>query len=221
MSHVSLYNVGQCLHCIQSHGFCVYMAILVQYANGVPGVKFSLDKSEITIGRGLANDISIDDEFVSKQHAVIQLIQDEDTSAITCILIDNNSTNHTYVNNIKISAHKLDENDKVYIGQNEFRFSSESAPSVELQNTYNGFFADDAPGLMHAKVMQTTLPTTPFKEIAPKTSGFSEMLFEGYEVEEMPETKHQLGNILPSVDDISHKSGNADNKRFSRRLSLI
>ena len=221
MSHISLYNVGQYLHCIQSHRFCVCMAILVQYANGVPGVKFSLDKTEITIGRDLANDISIDDEFVSKQHAVIQLIQDEDTSKITCILFDNNSTNHTYVNNIKISAHQLDENDKVYIGQNEFRFSSESASPVELQNTYNGFYADDAPGLMHAQVMKVTLPTTPFEEITPKTSGLSEMLFEGYEAEEMPDTKHQLEKIVPSTGNISHKSENDDNKRFSRRLSLI
>lgn len=219
MSLLLLYNVGQFLHYRNYTGYMGHMAILVQYANGVPGVKFALDKTEITIGRGLENDISIDDEFVSKQHAVIQLIQDEVTSEILCILIDNNSTNHTYVNNVKISAHQLDENDKVYIGQNEFRFSLESVSPV--QNTGSGFDLN-APGLMHSNVVQVGLPTTPFDEIAPNTSGFSEMLFEGHEADEMADTKHQLEKIIPSADvNIASKSKNDDNKRFSRRLSLI
>lgn len=140
------------------------MAILIQYANGVPGVKFSLDQAEITIGRGLENDISIDDEFISKKHAVIQLVHDEISSELVCILIDNASTNHTYVNNVKVSAHQLAENDKVYIGQNEFRFSTESVCSSEPSNTRRDIFVDYEPTLVQAKIEQAaSLPTTPFE----------------------------------------------------------
>ena len=170
------------------------MAILVQYANGVPGVKFSLDKPEITIGRGLDNDISVDDEFVSKNHAVIQLIQDEVSSEMVCVLIDNESTNHTYVNNIKVSAHKLDENDKVYIGQNEFRFSVEPSSSAQLNTTQRGFFADDAPGLIHAHIDENPITTM---------------------------TTHHEAVTTALDEELSTKIDTDVNKRFSRRLSLL
>ena len=171
------------------------MAILVQYANGVPAVKFSLDKSEITIGRGLDNDISVDDEFVSKNHAVIQLIKDEVSSEMVCVLIDNESTNHTYVNNIKVSAHKLDENDKVFIGENEFRFSLESSTSEQFNITTHGFFADDAPGLIHAHIESNPITTTA--------------------------TRHKAVTIALDEEEFSTKIDTDANKRFSRRLSLL
>lgn len=200
------------------------MAILIQYANGVPGVKFVLDQAEITIGRALTNDISIDDEFVSKHHAVIQLVQDEATSQIVCILIDNESTNHTYVNNVKVSAHQLDENDKVYIGQNEFRFSAESAAHTGLDATYSGFFADDAPGLMHAKIEQSILPTASFEEFSAQLTSLSDLSFAGYD-EEITLTQDQRGKTVPTIaiadTPLVRKPENDENKRFSRRLSLL
>jgi len=192
------------------------MAILIQYANGVPGVKFALDHPEISIGRALTNDISIDDEFVSKHHAIIQLIKDEVTSEVVCILIDNNSTNHTYVNNVKVAAHQLDENDKIYIGQNEFRFSAEYV-------SVSDFYTDDAPGLMHAKVM-SALPVTGFDPITSRLPNLSDIHSDKY-LKEISGTRLLLENIYPTVDitdtKISLKPESDENKRFSRRLSLI
>lgn len=195
------------------------MATLVQYANGVPGVKFSLDKSEITIGRGLDNDISIDDEFVSKRHAVIRVIEDELTSDIHCLLIDSNSTNYTFVNNRKVNIHRLDEKDKIFIGQNEFCFSLESVSPLELGRNQSGYYDDDSPGLMHERLQKAALTTTRITEQNPDI---------------IPDSPP--GNI--SFDDLSTNTltGYADNsiastteseesldknKRFSRRLTLI
>jgi len=198
---------------------CV-MAILIQYANGVPGVKFSLDNPEITIGRALDNDISIDDEFVSKRHAIIQLVEDELTSTTHCILIDNESTNHTYVNNMEVSAHRLDENDKIFIGQNEFRFLPDSVPSTELGSTQNGFFADDAPGLMHESVTKAARTTTRLDNSTPR---FSDVALDGYSVDELSGThRFEVGvNSTDSTDEATSDSQNNKNsKRFSRRLTF-
>ena len=201
------------------------MAILIQYANGVPGVKFSLDAEEVTIGRALDNDICVDDEFVSKRHAVIQLIQDESNSRLDCILIDADSTNHVYVNGVKITAHRLEEKDKIHIGQNEFRFSTESISPIELGQSYSGFFNDEAPGLMHAKVQQANAPTSRLDAVKSTTTTFTDVPLDGYDVEELSDTRHQIDNIIDAADvsdqeDIDNSLADK-NKRFSRRLSLI
>lgn len=188
------------------------MAILIQYANGVPGVKFLLDKNEITIGRGLDNDISIDDEFVSKQHAVIHLIEDELTARMDCILIDNNSTNHTYINNTPITAHRLDEHDKIFIGQNEFRFLPESPVAFEFGSTVNGFI-EEAPGLMHAKIMGENAERDTSKL-------FQRIPLRQRAEDELTDTKCQLQFANEPVDALD-QSADQIKKRFSRRLSLL
>ncbi len=201
------------------------MAILIQYANGVPGVKFSLDSEEITIGRALDNDISIDDEFISKKHAVIQLMHDELTDRVDCILVDNDSTNHIYVNNKKVSAHRLEENDRIHIGQNEFRFSFESIPQLDAAQAISHFVADEAPGLMHAKALADTERMSKQSEHKPT---FTDVPLEGYEVEDLTDTKHQMTTVLDSeadstemtLDDDATTSGE-NSKRFSRRLTFI
>lgn len=198
------------------------MAILIQYANGVPGVKFSIDSEEITIGRGMDNDISIDDEFVSKKHAVIQLMHDELTDHTDCILVDRDSTNHIYVNNAKVSVHRLEENDRINIGQNEFRFSFESVSHIEAAQVIPHFTADEAPGLMHARAQAVT------ERVHSETrSNFNGVPLEGYEVEDLSDTRHQIENLLDSgsAADASTSDGkatsNEDGKRFSRRLTFI
>jgi len=199
------------------------VAILIQYANGVPGVKFSIDSDEITIGRGMDNDISIDDEFVSKKHAVIQLMHDELTDHTDCILVDRDSTNHIYVNNAKVSVHRLEENDRINIGQNEFRFSFESVPHIDAAQAISHFAADEAPGLMHARAQADTE-----RVHSEHQSTFSGVPLEGYEVEDLSDTRHQMENLLDSdaTADESTLDGKANsndegNKRFSRRLTFI
>ncbi len=192
------------------------MAILIQYANGVPGVKFSLDSEEITIGRALDNDISVDDEFVSKKHAVIQLMHDELTSRVDCILIDNDSTNHIYVNNKKVSAHRLEENDRIHIGQNEFRFSFDSAAHLDAAIIPH-FEVDEAPGLLHARARAKTERLANAQ--SENNSTFSGVPLDGYEVEDLTDTKHQIENLLDTDDEEAKSDKNT--KRFSRRLTFI
>lgn len=100
------------------------MAELVQYSNGVPALRFKIDKQVVRIGRSAdSNDVCILDSHVSKEHAVIEA-KPSKTEDGTCdfYIRDLGSTNHTYVNKKQIDSFKLKNDDMVYIGQHMFRF---------------------------------------------------------------------------------------------------
>ncbi|HEB55613.1 MAG TPA: FHA domain-containing protein [Gammaproteobacteria bacterium] len=100
------------------------MAELIQYANGVPGIRFRIDKPVIRIGRSeIYNDICVADAYVSKEHALIEARPAEGRSEICEFFIhDLGSTNKTYVNKKMISTVRLKNNDMLYVGRNMFRF---------------------------------------------------------------------------------------------------
>ncbi|VAX14283.1 hypothetical protein MNBD_GAMMA24-15 [hydrothermal vent metagenome] len=100
------------------------MAELIQYANGVPGIRFSIDKPVIRMGRSeIHNDICVADAYVSKEHALIEARPGDDPSAgCKFYLHDLGSTNKTYVNKKRVSSLRLKNNDMVYLGRNMFRF---------------------------------------------------------------------------------------------------
>lgn len=69
--------------------------------------------AKITIGREYDNDVVVDNKLASRHHACIQKIKD------TYFIKDENSTNGTYLNGVKIPADKyvkLNLGDKITIG---------------------------------------------------------------------------------------------------------
>ncbi|MDH5407014.1 MAG: FHA domain-containing protein [Gammaproteobacteria bacterium] len=115
------------------------MATLVQYKDGVAGIRLQIDKPRFRIGRGPDNEISIDDELVSIVHAVIEIIQN-DTENVEYYLQDQQSTNGTFVNDKKISLYKLANEDVIRIGLNNFKFiddhSQDMEETAQLHNTW-------------------------------------------------------------------------------------
>ncbi len=105
------------------------MAFIVQFTEKGTGLQLLLEKQRTTIGRDAKNDISLDDELVSKQHAVIEIVNDNDK--VEYILQDLNSTNHTFVNDTPIDLHKLKDGDFIRIGMNDFRFISQAPDSLD------------------------------------------------------------------------------------------
>lgn len=97
------------------------MALLIQNNNA--GIKFLIDKQRIRIGRGKDNEICIDDELVSKEHAVIEVVlRSKKNAQVDYMLQDLGSTNHTFVNDRLVSLHKLANDDVIRIGVSNFRF---------------------------------------------------------------------------------------------------
>ena len=125
------------------------MATLIQFRDGVAGIKLKIDKQAFRIGRSDDNEISIDDELVSKHHAVIEAVQDpEREDAFVYYVQDLGSTNHTFVNGDKISLYKLAHDDVIVIGMNNFRFVDDAHDDLEETTKIHKSWI---PGLYYAK----------------------------------------------------------------------
>ena len=99
------------------------MAELIQYANGVPGIKWPVDKAILKIGRSdQLNDIALDDAYASKSHAQIEIVFNEETQVLEFYLRDLDSTNHTYHNQSPIDHVRLSHNDSLMVGKSKFVF---------------------------------------------------------------------------------------------------
>lgn len=93
------------------------MAELIELVDGKHGVKFSLDRDKTRIGRGKDNDIVIDDELISKSHALIERsLFGGDSDIFRYIIIDENSTNGTQANGERIQRASLWNGDLVQLG---------------------------------------------------------------------------------------------------------
>ncbi len=108
------------------------MALLILLQEADAGVRFRIDKPRFTIGRSSDNDICLDDELVSKQHAVIEAIPQEQAKLqFEYYLQDLDSTNHCFVNEEQINLKKLQNEDVIRIGKNNFRFVDDSNDNLE------------------------------------------------------------------------------------------
>lgn len=105
------------------------MALIIQFTENGAGLKLSLEKQRTTIGRDAGNDIRLDDELASKEHAVIEIISSEEE--VEFFIQDLNSTNHTFVNDSPIDIHKLKDGDLIRIGMSDFRFISQDPDSLD------------------------------------------------------------------------------------------
>lgn len=105
------------------------MALIIQLTENAAGIKLSLEQQRTTIGRDSDNDITLDDELVSKHHAVVEIINSEND--IEFIIQDLNSTNHTFVNDSPIKLHKLKDGDVIRIGMSDFQFISQDPESMD------------------------------------------------------------------------------------------
>ncbi len=98
--------------------------------------RYELKQGMLTIGRASSNDIAIDDNSASRQHA--QIIFDQPTNSV--VIIDLNSTNGTYVNRQRIhgSSSRLTENDVVRIGQVVMRLINDQNGSATATRSVAG-----------------------------------------------------------------------------------
>jgi pSer/pThr/pTyr-binding forkhead associated (FHA) protein len=108
------------------------MALLILLQDADAGVRFRIDKPRFTIGRSSDNDICLDDELVSKQHAVIEAVPQEQAQLqFEYYLQDQDSTNHCFVNEEQVSLRKLRHEDVIRIGKNNFRFVDDRNDNLE------------------------------------------------------------------------------------------
>ncbi|MGD8785383.1 MAG: FHA domain-containing protein [Thioalkalispiraceae bacterium] len=117
------------------------MAYLILIQDGSAGVRFPIDSQQMTIGRSEDNNICLDDELVSKHHAVLEAIVKEDEDMrIEYYLHDQDSTNHSFVNDERVKIRRLSHDDIIRIGKSNFRFVDDSHDELDattkLQKTW-------------------------------------------------------------------------------------
>ena len=85
---------------------------------GFEGMTYELSDQEVVIGRNPTTDITLLDEGISREHALI--LFDEDLPGY--LVEDLQSTNGTKVNGKRVRSAVLAEGDEIQIGQTIFRF---------------------------------------------------------------------------------------------------
>lgn len=108
------------------------MAILVQITDGKAGVQILLERAQTRIGRDPENEVSLDDDLVSKVHAIIEAVPSEQVKGqVDFYLHDQDSTNKTYVNDEPVTLHKLRHEDIIRIGMNNFQFIEQTPEDMD------------------------------------------------------------------------------------------
>ena len=85
---------------------------------GFHGMTYDLVAEEVVIGRNPTTDITLLDEGISREHALILF----DADAPGYVIEDLQSTNGTKVNGKRVRSAPLSEGDEIQIGQTLFRF---------------------------------------------------------------------------------------------------
>ncbi len=83
------------------------------------GSAYQVSQSETTIGRGDNADITIDDEIISRKHALIVF------SNLEFRIKDLESANGTILNGSEVKEYALRNNDKLIIGETMLQFTIE------------------------------------------------------------------------------------------------
>jgi pSer/pThr/pTyr-binding forkhead associated (FHA) protein len=117
------------------------MAALIQFKGNVDGVTLRLEQRVCRLGRSVDNDITINDELVSKHHAVIEARHAPDSDVpFEYFIEDCGSTNGTFVNDQQIDLCQLHNDDIVRLGVNNFRFVDDAnddlAATIKIHKTW-------------------------------------------------------------------------------------
>ncbi len=107
------------------------MAELQLLVDNVVVKSFPLDKTVVSIGRGQDNDIIIDEESVSGNHALIKLIPNDYMDGLIDIFIEDlGSTNGVYVNEKLVKKQQLQNADAVRIAWTDFKLVSDKVDKL-------------------------------------------------------------------------------------------
>lgn len=94
-------------------------ARLIIRGGGFEGMSYAIEADETIIGRNPTTDITLLDESISREHAL--LLYDPETDAFS--VEDLQSTNGTKVNGKRVRGAELTDGDELQVGHTRFRFA--------------------------------------------------------------------------------------------------
>ncbi len=99
-------------------------AVLVICGGSFEGTTHELEADETLIGRNPTTDITLLDENISREHAIVSF----DAASGTWTLEDLQSTNGSKVNGKRVRSAELKSGDEIQVGQTRFKFRLKEAP---------------------------------------------------------------------------------------------
>lgn len=125
---------------------------LVFLSGELIAVPIPLDREEVIMGRALEADVRVNDTQVSRQHAKITAVANEEKNTSEYILTDLDSRNGTFLNGRRVRREILENGDKISIGETILRFDLLDEIDREYQRQIHRLIShDDLTGLLSSR----------------------------------------------------------------------
>lgn len=138
--------------------------LIVMRSGPIPGSSFYLEKTEVTLGRDLANDIPVPDQEISRRHARFL------TRTDGVFIEDLGSTNGTFLNGVRISSpQRLNNGDLITMA--ESTVMSFEWPDQAKTPTYSAYPAAEStpqPAPVAQQAYQPAQKPVPQQALAPE-----------------------------------------------------
>ncbi len=125
---------------------------LVFLSGELIAVPIPLEREEVILGRALEADVRINDTLVSRQHARINAAPSESRVSMEYTLHDLDSRNGTFLNGRRIKRERLENGDKITVGETLLRFDLLDEIDREYQRQIHRLIShDDLTGLLSSR----------------------------------------------------------------------
>src|SRR5687768_4620214 len=125
---------------------------LVFLSGDLIAVPIPLEREEVILGRALEADVRVNDTKVSRRHARINKVFNDETNEIEFILTDSGARNGVLVNGQKVAREVLQNGDKITIGEHILRFDLLDEIDREYQRQIHRLIShDDLTGLLSSR----------------------------------------------------------------------
>ena len=125
---------------------------LVFLSGELIAVPIPLEREEVILGRAIEADVRVNDFLVSRKHASITAVPTSSRVAMEYILQDLDSRNGTFLNGRRIRKEKLENGEKITIGETILRFDLLDEIDREYQRQIHRLIShDDLTGLLSSR----------------------------------------------------------------------
>lgn len=125
---------------------------LVFLSGELIAVPIPLEREEVILGRAIEADVRVNDFLVSRKHARIETTPSDSRVAMEYILHDLDSRNGTFLNGRRIRREKLENGDKITLGETILRFDLLDEIDREYQRQIHRLIShDDLTGLLSSR----------------------------------------------------------------------
>jgi diguanylate cyclase len=125
---------------------------LVFLSGELIAVPIPLEREEVILGRALEADVRVNDSAVSRRHARINQVFNEETRKNDYVLTDFGSRSGTFVNGERVTKETLQHGDKITIGEQILRFDLLDEIDREYQLQIHRLIShDDLTGLLSSR----------------------------------------------------------------------